>query len=306
MSKGAKTMNMMQIRIAFEAAKLGSISAAAEKLFVSQPSASNNIRALEKELGYELFLRSNTGATPTDAGKQFLEHARIILDELEQAEAIGSGERAVKLRLGCFSYSPMTDAFIRFCAETGGNKNAVLSCVNVPLVDGVKQLTGGDMDAMFVLLSPLEVENVHSLVLNRGLTMQLICEIPMNINLREGHPLLKDGRFDYAGLADYPFVGYAQIPNIIEYASGIADYRIPCCNRIIVNESDTRCRLVSTTDAFSIGCSLTRTAMRHYGIRSIRISEMCTVLYCICRPGQTEQPELKRYIELLHEELQEI
>lgn len=58
----------------------GSFSAAAEKLFISQPALSQQIKKLEKEIGVKLFDRSKHNAELTDAGRLFLEKGKQILE----------------------------------------------------------------------------------------------------------------------------------------------------------------------------------------------------------------------------------
>ncbi|MEK6421284.1 MAG: LysR substrate-binding domain-containing protein [Burkholderia gladioli] len=64
----------------------GSFSAAARRLALGQPAVSKSIAQLEAHLGARLLLRSTRGLTPTDAGRRFYEHARLSIEEADQAE----------------------------------------------------------------------------------------------------------------------------------------------------------------------------------------------------------------------------
>lgn len=64
----------------------GSFSAAARKLYISQSALSQAVRKLEKELGFELFLRSSTSASPTRACRLFVEEGRKVLQVWNQFE----------------------------------------------------------------------------------------------------------------------------------------------------------------------------------------------------------------------------
>ncbi len=77
-------MQIHQLRYALAVAENRSFSAAAKKLFISQPSLSQQIINLEKELGISLFVRHSKSVTLTDAGEQFVKSARRILNETDQ------------------------------------------------------------------------------------------------------------------------------------------------------------------------------------------------------------------------------
>jgi LysR family nitrogen assimilation transcriptional regulator len=64
---------------------LGGFSRAARVLGVAQPAISRQVRSLEVELRQNLLLRNGRGATPTEAGRRLLEHARGILQQMDRA-----------------------------------------------------------------------------------------------------------------------------------------------------------------------------------------------------------------------------
>jgi DNA-binding transcriptional LysR family regulator len=70
-------MNLRQYEYALTVAEEGSMTAAAERLRVTQPSLSQQIGALEKHLGVQLFTRTPSGVTVTVAGRAFLTEAKI-------------------------------------------------------------------------------------------------------------------------------------------------------------------------------------------------------------------------------------
>lgn len=80
-------MNLRLIEQFVVVAELGSLSRAATRLHVAQPSLSRGLRQLETELGAPLFHRHGRGLTLTDAGHAFLQHGRAALHELEAGQA---------------------------------------------------------------------------------------------------------------------------------------------------------------------------------------------------------------------------
>ena len=73
-------MTLQQLRYVVEISRCGSITAAAQKLFIAQPSLSKAVRELESELGITIFERSRSGVIFTADGMEFLGQARLILD----------------------------------------------------------------------------------------------------------------------------------------------------------------------------------------------------------------------------------
>ena len=73
------------------AGETGSFSRVARELGVSQPSISRMVADLEARLGVKLLLRTTRHVTPTDAGRVFLERARQILGDLDDAENAARG-----------------------------------------------------------------------------------------------------------------------------------------------------------------------------------------------------------------------
>jgi DNA-binding transcriptional LysR family regulator len=78
-------MELRHLRYFVVVAEEGHFTRAAERLGMQQPPLSQQIRALEQELGFELFRRHPKGADLTAGGAAFLKEARAILDNVEQA-----------------------------------------------------------------------------------------------------------------------------------------------------------------------------------------------------------------------------
>lgn len=83
-----------QLRYLQEACKYGSISVAAERNYISQPSFSAAITKLEKELGVTLLNRNSRGVTPTTAGKAILEKIQDIFTLVSEIKDIANSHSA--------------------------------------------------------------------------------------------------------------------------------------------------------------------------------------------------------------------
>ncbi len=78
-------MELRQLRYFLGVCEAGSFLKASARLHVAQPALGQQVAALEEELGVRLLLRSSKGVTSTSAGKTFLEHANLVLADVERA-----------------------------------------------------------------------------------------------------------------------------------------------------------------------------------------------------------------------------
>lgn len=83
-------MNLQQLRYVVATVEHQTMTAAAGALHISQPALTRAVRALERELGTPLFVRSGRRVLPTPAGLAVARHARRALAELDQVRALGS------------------------------------------------------------------------------------------------------------------------------------------------------------------------------------------------------------------------
>ena len=105
MQSKAELLSLQQIRCFCAALELGSFTAAAEALRVSQPAVAEQIRKLEQALGADLFVRAGRGVVPTEAGRAFAEHAARSLRAVEDAaDSVGelTALRSGTVALGVF------------------------------------------------------------------------------------------------------------------------------------------------------------------------------------------------------------
>mgnify|MGYP000309756094 FL=1 len=79
-------MTLQQLRQILAVADSGSINEAAKRLYITQPSLSATIKAVEKETGLSIFARSNRGIITTAEGEEFLGYARQVSEQYQLME----------------------------------------------------------------------------------------------------------------------------------------------------------------------------------------------------------------------------
>lgn len=121
METPVRSINLANLETAFWIARLGSFTAAAQRLYTTQPAISARMRELEAALGVKLFVRMGRGVEMTMEGRRFLEEAEPIFQQLEVlAASVSSGLAAggtVRIGAGNISMS-WFPAMIRHLQQT--------------------------------------------------------------------------------------------------------------------------------------------------------------------------------------------
>lgn len=80
-------MNFNKLRYVIVVAEERSITKAAKKLYISQPSLSQCIRSIEEDLGVDLFIRVKSSISLTQAGEAYIEWAKATLESAKQLQS---------------------------------------------------------------------------------------------------------------------------------------------------------------------------------------------------------------------------
>ncbi|MFJ8635939.1 LysR family transcriptional regulator [Streptomyces sp. NPDC093568] len=174
---------------------------AAERLYVSQPALSKQVRALERQLGAELFRREPQGVTLTEAGAALLPHARRVLDAWSQGAAALEAARAAArgtLVVG-MSTSPGRGGLLPAIRSrfTAAHPDTVLRLRQVGWQDPTAGLADGDADVAFVWLPLPDAERY---------SWTVVAEEPRLVALPETHPLASRAEIDFTDLVEEPFL----------------------------------------------------------------------------------------------------
>ncbi|MEV6755147.1 LysR family transcriptional regulator [Streptomyces sp. NPDC051214] len=174
---------------------------AAERLFVSQPALSKQIRALERQLGADLFVRESRGVRLTRAGAALLPYAQQVLEHWRSAvgavEHAKTEERAT-LRVG-MSTRPARGGLLPAVRSRFGDAHpqATVRLRQVSWEDASAGLADGAADVAFVWLPLPDMERYGWVV---------VAEEPRHVALPATHRLADRDEIDFADLLDEPFL----------------------------------------------------------------------------------------------------
>jgi len=121
MPRRSSRITLQQLQYFIEVAAEGSISAAADLLYVAQPTMSAAMKDLEGRVGRDLLVRSARGVTLTTDGVEFLGYARQVVEQAELLEQRYLGRPPSRRLLGVSTqhYSFAVDAFVRMVKSSG-------------------------------------------------------------------------------------------------------------------------------------------------------------------------------------------
>jgi len=194
---------------------------AAQKLGLGQPPLSQQIQALERELGTPLFRRLPRGVALTEAGRSFLADAQAILQRVEQASEQARRVAAGKLgriRVGMINSAPFHPFVPGVIREFGQRYPEVALSIDENSTPALATaVLGNSADIAFV--RPLLGDSA-------GLTTEHLFDEDMLVALPQGHPLARFRTLSLWALAPEDFVLF---PRLV--GSGLYDEIIAACQR---------------------------------------------------------------------------
>lgn len=195
-------MEIRQLNLFVAVAEELHFGRAADRLHMAQPPLSQQIRQLENELGVKLFQRTTRSVELTAAGREFLKHARHVLDAITEAElaakAGGSGEYG-RVRVG-FAGAATRHLLPTLAREVKARYPNIELVLRGNLYANAAQeaLSRGDIDLGFVRL-PFSLPGLSYRAIEEE---KLVCVVP------SGHNLAGRKSVSIAELADESFVTF--------------------------------------------------------------------------------------------------
>ena len=204
-------MTLQQLKYVIEVARSRSISKAAHNLFISQPSLSNALKELEKELGITIFLRTNRGIDLTLEGSEFLGYARQVV---EQAELLEERYSNTKLRQQHFSvsaqhYAFAVSAFVRLLEnyEREEYEFTLRETKTYEIIDDVKKMRS-EIGILYV--NHFNKKVIHKFLREGNLAFHTLFEAKPHVFISSKNPLAARGFVTLGDLEPYPYLSFEQ------------------------------------------------------------------------------------------------
>ena len=247
-------MTLQQLRYVDQVATVGSISEAARKLFVSQPTLTEAVRTLEEELRIAIFNRSAKGVTVTREGEEFLASARQILDDAGriQEKYTGKAVRRPQFAVSCQHYAFAAEAFMEVVkACTAKSYDFTLrETVTSEIIDDVAR---NRSEIGILYLSRRNERALMKILKKEDLSFEELLTAKPHVFIGKNHPLAKKkGGIRPMELDAYPFISFEQgIENALYFAEEV----MPSIDRkknIRVRDRATMTNLILGLDGYTV------------------------------------------------------
>lgn len=204
-------MTLQQLHYIVVISESGTLSKAADILYISQPSLSSAVRELEKELGITLFHRSGHGMSLTNDGLEFISYARQIYHQYETLlERYGKGEiRKKKFGISTQHYSFAVKSFVEMVKhfDTAEYEFAIRETKTREVIDDVYT---SKSEIGIIYLSDFNRKIITNLLKSNDLEFHKLIDCNAYVYLWKGHPLAKCTSIRFEQLADYPCLSFEQ------------------------------------------------------------------------------------------------
>lgn len=293
-------MELRHLRYFVAVADARHFTRAARTLGIGQPPLSQQVQALERELGTPLFTRLPRGVALTDAGTAFLEDARRILREadqaIERARRVARGELG-RVRMGMINSAPFHPLIPKLIREFRRQHPQVALSLEERTTPGLAAAVRNDLvDVAFV--RPLLGDD-------QGLCVEPLLDEDLVVALPSGHPLTRRTRVPLLALSIEPFVLF---PRAV--GAGLHDEIISACRSAgfsprVVQETSQVTSIVNLVAA-GLGVSIVPASMQQVhsdgvSYRPIQKPIPKARLSLIYRDADRHTPHIRKLLELTRE-----
>lgn len=294
-------MNFIHLKYAIEVERTGSITKAAENLYMNQPHLSKAIRELEDTAGITIFSRTSKGVIPTKKGKEFLVRAKSILLQIDDMKALGHPKdpNKVNIDISSVSTSYLSYALAKFSELLASENEIHINCLEHNITDVIESISNFGSD-LGIIRVPIEHKKYHIGVLeSKGLEFDTIAKFPRVAIMSSASPLSNFKDIDKTQLSD---------------SIRISDNNLPTSPKernekhiIKLSERESRFEILSHNfSAYMITCPLNEELLKRYSlVQKQYLTDKATIYdYLIYRKGYNLSLWENRFIEVLKDEAQ--
>lgn len=204
-------MTLQQLKYIITVSETGTISEAAKALFISQPSLTNAVRELEKEMNITIFARTNRGISVSKEGRVFIGYARQVLEQAELLEERYKHPMGGKQEF-CVStqhYSFAVNAFVDLIKEYG-NEEYDFSLRETQTYEIIDDVSTMKSEIGVLYLNGFNETVIRKIMKDNGLLFHELFVAKPHIFVSSQNPLARMETVSMEDLGPYPYLSFEQ------------------------------------------------------------------------------------------------
>ncbi len=204
-------MTLQQLRYVTAVAETGTITEAANRLYISQPSLTNAIHELEKEMNVVIFNRTNKGITLSKEGEDFLGYARQVLEQAAILEDRykGSGGGKKQFCVSTQHYSFAVNAFVDLI-KTYGQEEYDFSLRETQTYEIIEDVAKMKSEIGILFQNDFNEAVIGKLLKSHDLEFHLLFVAKPHVFISRKHPLAGKDVITNEELVQYPYLSFEQ------------------------------------------------------------------------------------------------
>jgi len=299
-------MTLQQLKYILTIAEEGSFSAAAKKLYLTQPSLSAMVRSLEQELGITIFDRSTRSVRITEDGLKLIAYANQMVDcENQLREEFHQKSAVRRFSVSSQHYTFVCEAFQRLIR----NEPSDSYCFSIDLTrteDVIDNVATLKSDVGVLYLSEHGGGTAERMLERENLRFHPLRSFPVCAFMHEDHPLARQESVSFSDLSEYPAIIYEQKGSSRSFSEEVPFARVTPEKQIIVTDLHSSMIAMDSCLAYDIGTGYItekeRLSTKHVAV-PVKNAGYLTVGW-IVHAGIELSHLVKTFAALLEEEIQ--
>jgi len=297
-------MTLKEMEYLLVTAQTHSITEAAKRLYVAQPSMTHAIQSVEKEIGFPIFVRSRTGVVITPQGQEFLEDIRTVYEQMAAVEhkyIEKSADR--KMFSVSLQHFPLaTEAFVSFLHSEMGTSGYHTKILEGRTREVIQNVASGRSEIGILHFLDQSERVILKEIRKAKLEFYSIKRLRPYLIFGKRHPLHGKGAVTEEELFPYPMLRYDQG---MDGSLNVAEegwFSMDADRKITISDGLTMLHLLQKTDAYTISTGAPASFLLRHDLVGIPLCDGERMkLGWIKKNDTILQPLAKQYLRLLNQ-----
>lgn len=197
-------MNLQHLRYIIEVENCGSVTKAAQNLYMGQPNLSKLIKEMEQEVGISIFSRTTKGVVPTRNGKAFLSYARKLVSQADELQSLFKkpNESHIHFNVTVPRATYCSLAFTNFINKLGDTEKIKVYFREADAISAIADVSSGDADLAVIRYQDIYDDYFSNITGEKNLEINPLFTFNMRLMMSEKNPLAKYSDVPYHLLSD--------------------------------------------------------------------------------------------------------